>query len=98
LVEQMGNCEPPHEDLKYDDEILVMEIYENQRQKKELKRKIKNKVLFINDKNKCLQISWKGLKQVTQKHIDAVKKGHPREVILNELPLDKALELYLKAV
>tara|TARA_R100000687_G_C6370571_1_gene127831 strand:+ start:96 stop:638 length:543 start_codon:yes stop_codon:yes gene_type:complete len=99
LVKQMGEYEFMGEMSKYNDEVLVMEIYEDQRSEKQLKRLLKKKVLFINKENgKCGEFSWKGCKAITQKHIDVVKKDCSEiKVILNELPFNEALEQFKTA-
>ena len=100
LVKQLGKCKPPYEDLDYSADILVMEIYEDQRMIKQLKRLLKNKVLFINkDDGKCGEFSWKGCKAITQKHIDVVKKDCKEvKVILNELDFSEAFVQFKKAI
>ena len=99
LIEQIGEYEFMGEMSKYNDEVLVMEIYEDQRSEKQLKRLLKKKVLFINKENgKCGEFSWKGCKAITQKHIDVVKKDCSEiKVILNELPFNEALEQFKTA-
>jgi len=99
LIEQMGQWESFGEKYDYNDEVLVMEIYEDQRSEKQLKRLLKKKVLFINKENgKCGEFSWKGCKAITQKHIDVVKKDCSEiKVILNELPFNEALEQFKTA-
>jgi len=99
LIEQIGEYEFMGETHKYNDEILVMQIYEDQRLEKQLKRLLKKKVLFIDKENgECRELSWKGCKAITQKHIDAVKKGCSEiKVILNELPFNEALEQFITA-
>ena len=102
LVKQMGQYESPFDKSMndYNDEILVMEIYEDQRMTKQLKRLLKNKVVFIDkDNGKCGEYSWKGCKAITQKHIDVVKRDCKEvKVILNELDFSEAFVQFKKAV
>ena len=100
LIEQMGQWESSFDKSKndYNDEVLVMEIYEDQRLEKQLKRKLKGKVLFIDDDGKCKEIGWKGTKKVEAVHWRAVRENEPNlKVILNEVPFDEALEQFKTA-
>ena len=98
LVEQMGEYEFMGEMSKYNDEILVMDIYEETRLTKQLKSLLKRRVLFINQNGKCSELSWKGCKSVTQGHIDGAKKHNSEiKVTLNELPFQEALEQFKTA-
>ena len=98
LVKQMGEYEFMGEMSEYNDEVLVMEIYEDQRLEKQLKRKLKGKVLFINEDGNCQEIAWKGTKEINPLHWRIAKKHYPEiKTTLNELPFNEALETFLVA-
>ena len=98
LIEQMGQWESFGRKYDYNDEVLVMEIYEDQRLEKQLKRKLKGKVLFINEDGNCQEIAWKGTKEINPLHWRIAKKHYPEiKTTLNELPFNEALETFLVA-
>tara|TARA_Y100001951_G_C11225131_1_gene231216 strand:+ start:260 stop:802 length:543 start_codon:yes stop_codon:yes gene_type:complete len=99
LVEQMGEYEFMGSMSKYNDEIVVMGIYEETRLARDLNRKLKNKVLYINEvEGGCQEISWKGCSKVTADHIKAVYKHYPEcKITLNEMVFEEALEAFIKA-
>ena len=102
LIKQMGQWESSFDKSlnDYDDEILVMEIYEDQRIIKQLKRLLKKRVLFINQNGKCQEIGpWKHCKGISQVLIDDAKKHFPEiKVTLNELDFSEALVEFKKAI
>jgi hypothetical protein len=64
---------------------------------KELRRALKSKVLTSRPGGtEVYQSSWKGVKAIEAKHIAAVRKAHPDDIILNELPFEEALKIYRK--
>lgn len=95
-----------HEEVQLSEDMSVpmdMELFcgewvENWRVTKSLKKDLKSKVLFT-EKGKpgLYQLSWKGVRTLTDRHIDHAKAKHPNATILNTLPLEKALEIYKKA-
>ena len=100
LVEISGEYEFMGEMSKYNDEVLVMDIYEDARFEKELKKKLKKNVIAFNDKNKLMQWGFKGNPTITQRNIDHIKYKN-KDIVgltLNELPFDMALEAYKKGV
>ena len=100
LVEQMGSYEFNGRMSKYNDEILVMEIYEDARFGKELKKKLKKTVMAFNGKNELMQWGFKGNPTINQRNIDHIKYKN-KDIVgltLNELPFDMALEAYKKGV
>lgn len=58
-----------------------------------LRRDMKKSVLVVKDGG-ISTFSWKGVKQVEQKHIDAIKAKHPTLQILNGMPEAAALAIY----
>lgn len=65
---------------------------------KDLKRALKTKVLTVRDgQTEVYATSWKGVRAIEAKHIAAVRKSHPADTILNELPFDEALKIYRKS-
>jgi hypothetical protein len=60
---------------------------------KDMRRALKNKVLLA-EGGKIMQYSWKGLKEVTPRHIDSIREKHKNATILNGLPEPQALALY----
>lgn len=61
-----------------------------------LKRSMKNTVTYI-EEGKVWESKWKGVKQISQAHIDAVTKSYPKATILNALPFEEALDRMMKA-
>lgn len=78
-------------EIKYND-ILVQTLIA-----RDVKRLLKSKVLCYHEGRPGIyQYKWKGVKAVGPAHIASVRKDHPKAIILNELPLDKAVEIYRK--
>jgi hypothetical protein len=99
LIEQMGSYEFMGSTTKYCDEVLVIDIYEEARLEKDLKKKLKKKVLYINKEGSCQEIGWTKCKAITQNHIDAAYKHYPEiKITLNEMSFDKALETFISVV
>lgn len=63
---------------------------------KDMRRALKRKVLIQKD-GKIMEYSWKGLKEVTPKHVEHIRAKHPEAVILNSLPEVEALRIYKAA-
>ena len=100
LIKQMGQWESSFDKSFYDDEIVVMEIYEDARFSKELKKKLKKTVMAFNGKNELMQWGFKGNPTINQRNIDHIKYKI-KDIVgltLNELPFDMALEAYKKGV
>lgn len=81
-----------------DMELFCGEWVENWRMTKALKKDLKSKVLFTTKgKPGVYQLSWKGVRTITERHIEHAKAKNPGATILNTLPIEEALELYKKA-
>jgi hypothetical protein len=65
---------------------------------KDLKKLLRGKMLYINPKDKGLyQISYKGVRTLTERHKEAARKNHPEKAFLNDMPFDRALAAFVKA-
>lgn len=64
---------------------------------KDFNRYMKSKVVFIQpDEPKAIRyFSFKGVKKVTQQHIDHIKSKYPTYQILNDMPKAEALDLWV---
>lgn len=62
---------------------------------KELKRAMRSKVLFYRpDEKAIMQLGWKGVRKIDERHIHQAEIKHPDAVILNTLPFSEALAAY----
>lgn len=62
---------------------------------RDYRRTIKNKIVYIH-KGEMGVFSWKGCKKLTQQHFDVVQKEFKDHQLLNLLPEDEALEIFMK--
>ena len=63
----------------------------------DLKKILKNKILFVTKERELREIGYKGCKSITPKHLEHFRKDNKNEGIvsvLNEMPFDEALSLY----
>ena len=60
-------------------------------------RYIKSKVVYIDTEkpNNIYSFTLKGVKSITQQHIDYVKSKYPSYKILNDMPKEEALKLWI---
>ena len=63
---------------------------------KDMRRALKSKVLFVDDKDDLREIRWKGLRKITDRHIEMVAAKYASAAILNSMPEAQALEAYRK--
>lgn len=65
--------------------------------KKDFNRYMKSKVVFIKpDEPKAIRyFSFKGVRSITQQHIDHIKSKYPTYQILNDMPKAEALDLWI---
>jgi hypothetical protein len=62
---------------------------------KELKRALKSKVLYYQpDEKQIMELGWKGVRKIDERHIQQAAQKYPDAVILNTLPFDEALAAY----
>jgi len=62
---------------------------------KDLKRTIRSRALFIkNDEGEMMELSFRGVRKYNSSMADVVRKQHPDAIVLNELPIEKAFEIY----
>ena len=74
-------------------EILIGNLVNNKLLAKDLKRKLKKKVLFLTSDG-LYENSYKVSKPVDQCLINIISEKHPDAIILNSLAFDEALEIY----
>ena len=84
---------------KFDQEDFINRLVNRDLLGKELKNKLKKKVLYINKKGEIRQINFKKVKAIIRGHIDAAHKHYGNEFMngtkcLNELPFKQALAVY----
>ena len=82
---------------KLDDEDFVGKLITTALRTQDLKKSLKKSVLFVTKEGELIETSYKGVKILTQDHIDHFKKAYKDEgivSILNEMPFDKALSIY----
>lgn len=81
-------------------EVWVGEAVTDHLIKKDFNRLIKSKVLYVNPKSEnpkaIYQFSWKGVRKVTQRHIDSIlgRKEYADYIVLNALPLEQAYRIF----
>jgi|DEB0MinimDraft_10_1074344.scaffolds.fasta_scaffold36120_2 hypothetical protein len=94
------DCEVDHSDgMAQNAEMLIETLIENAEQEKRMKRTLKSKAaLIIEGKPGITTYSWKGCKQVTDRHLEAIRTKHPDAIMLNDLPHDEALKVWVKHV
>ena len=71
--------------------------YLTEREVKKAMRNMKSKVLYLKD-GKVGHFSWKGVKAIDQRHVDAIKVKYPEHRVLNDLPPKKAEDIIRKAI
>ena len=65
---------------------------------KDLKRSLRSKVLVAEagaEQGVLSEYSWKGVRKVTKEHIARVRAKRPDDKILNDMPFEAALSLYI---
>jgi hypothetical protein len=60
---------------------------------RDLKRKMRSKALFV-DGGKMWEMGFKGSRKYEPRIADEVRRQYPDAIVLNELPIAKAFELY----
>lgn len=79
-----------------DMEIHCGNLVNNWLMEKDLKKTLRNRVLYVEKDSKDIyQIKWKGVRKIEERHIAAAASKHPNATILNSLPLNKAMEIWL---
>ena len=61
-------------------------------------RDMKRKVLTLSKDEKLQVYSWKGVKQIGDRHIESIRKEFPDRIILNCLAADEARKLVKQAI
>jgi len=74
-------------------EILIGNLINKKLIEKDLKKSLKNKVLFVTE-NGIYQTGYGQKKPADQNLIDMVREENPDAIILNSLAFDEALEIY----
>ena len=81
--------------LPMDLELVCGELVSEHLVKRDMQRALKTKILVKEPSGRIMEWRFKGCKQITQNHIDAIKAKVPEgSVILNELPEATALAIY----
>mgnify|MGYP003624821929 FL=1 len=94
------DCDEDHPDgSPQNAEILIETLIENAQQERRMKRALKNKAaLIIEGKPGITTYSWKGCKQVTDRHLEKIRTKHPEAILLNDMPHDEALKVWVQHV
>jgi len=82
---------------KLSDEDFVNKLITTVLRSQDLKKDLKKKILFVTKERELREIGYKGVKSITQKHIDFFRKANKDEGIvsvLNEMPFEMALSVY----
>lgn len=82
-----GTQEPMDLSLHCND---LLEIHLKQ---KDLKKIMTNGVVILDDEGKLATYSWKGVRKVTQQHVEKISQKHPGKV-LNAMPFEDAMAIY----
>ena len=62
---------------------------------KDLRRSMKSRVLFYRPEEKqIMELRWKGVRKIDERHIEVAQRDNPSAVILNTLPFDEAFAAY----
>ena len=62
---------------------------------RDMKRGMRTKALYIkNDEGQLMEMGFKGARKYDPRLADLVRQQNPDAIVLNELPIAKALELY----
>jgi len=81
------------DNMDVDIEILIGDIINKMLTAKELKKSLKNKVLFVTEDG-IYQTGYGQKKPADQNLIDMVREENPDAIILNSLAFGEALEIY----
>ncbi len=73
-------------------EMAISVIVDNVSEIKRFRRGMKNKVYTL-EGGKIIVRSWKGVKAITEKHIQAIATQHPTAEVLNTVSDDRLLEV-----
>lgn len=103
LPEIVTDMPDPHDKTKkftypQDFESLCHAQVETFQNMQDLKRLMRAKVLYLDpDRDTLYQLSFKGVRSIDRQHIDHAKRKLPAGTkILNEMPEDEALKIYLE--
>jgi hypothetical protein len=88
----VGDLTIPSDLETYCDDLLFDHLT-----RQDMLKAMKRKVLVRTPEGKIMEYSWKGVKRISQKHIQTIRDKNPDAIVLNILPVDAALEYY-KAV
>lgn len=80
-----------------DIELLCADLLDNWLSRKSLRAALRSKVLILKpgDAN-IYEFSFKKVRKVEDRHIDIVKNEYPDAKVLNTLPFEEALTIYIK--
>jgi hypothetical protein len=82
--------------IPMDMELFCGEILSAHLISKDLKKVLRSRILFVEDgKDGMFQLRWKGVRKVEDRHVEVVRNKHPRAKILNAMPFQEALEVYM---
>ena len=80
-------------------EIVINDLVTQKLMGRDLKKSLKKVVLYRdNNDGKVYEASFRGVKQIEQRHIDKVIEENPNSIALNSLPFDEALKVYVEAL
>lgn len=75
-------------------ESYYNELLEDHLVRKEVKKLMKSRILFVNEAGELREAGYKGVRKIEQMHIDYFKSRNPGQKILNELPEDEAFQIF----
>lgn len=76
-------------------ECLVADALDRYLREKDVKAALRTKALYVKDGH-LMGVSWKGVRKIGEKHLEAARRDRPGVTFLNEMPFDEAYALYQK--
>jgi hypothetical protein len=82
------------EPMDWDAELFINTAVSDFSTMKYLKRQMIRRVVCVEEGKPAFELSWKGLKKLTEAHIAKAEKQNPTAIVLNRLPIQEAFDLY----
>ena len=78
-------------------EIVIADLIQRKNYAKDMKRDLKKSILYSKPDGtlKVMTFNGEGRKKIEQCHISYAKKKHPDSLILNDLPFEEALDVFI---
>ena len=79
-------------------EIVIADLITKKLMTKTLKQRFRKNVLILEEDGSISLLGFKGKPKIEPIHIAVVEDQHPDAIIMNTLPLDKAVDIYMTAI